>query len=111
MVNVKPAVYTELCKVATNVSNVYPSDWATFPVVQYTLENNQEYETLLDETETASYIRIKVDVWGKEEYPSDICISVTDKLKILGYRRTDYMDVPDPSGLKHSILRYEKIVE
>jgi hypothetical protein len=110
MENVKPAVYTALCQVATNVSDVYPTDWATFPIVQYTLEQNKERTTLLDGTEADSYIRIKVDVWDKGS-TSSMCANVTTKMKSLGYVRTDYMDVPDPSGLHHSLLRFEIIKE
>ena len=33
MINIKPVIYKELQKVADNVTDTYPSDWETFPVV------------------------------------------------------------------------------
>lgn len=110
MVNVKPAVYSALCEVATNVSDVYPTDWAHFPVVQYTQEQNSERSTLLDGAEADSYIRIKIDIWN-DSSTSSICENVTTKMKSLGCVRTDCGDKPDPSGLKHSLLRFEIIKE
>ena len=110
MVNVKPVVYTALCEVAKNVNKAYPTDWATFPIVQFTLEQNKENSTLLDGTESESYIRIRIDVWDKAP-TFGICEDVTVKMKSFDYVRTDYMDVPDPSGLNHSIIRFETIKE
>ncbi len=113
MVNVKPAVYTALCQVdnlENHVTDVYPTDWSDLPAVQYTLESNRERTTLLDGTEADSYIRIRIDVWN-DSSTSNICANVTTKMKSLGYVRTDYMDVPDPSGLKHSLMRFEIIKE
>ena len=40
MINVKPLIYKELSKIATNVTDTYPADWETFPVVIYLEEEN-----------------------------------------------------------------------
>ena len=44
MKNVKDQIYAALCKVADNVTDVYPANWAQFPVIQYTEEDNSVIE-------------------------------------------------------------------
>lgn len=41
MINIKPVIYKELQKVADNVTDTYPSDWETFPVVIFLEEQNK----------------------------------------------------------------------
>ncbi|VKF24499.1 conserved structural protein, putative [Streptococcus pneumoniae] len=41
MINIKPVIYKELQKVADNVTDTYPSDWETFPVVIFLRRTKQ----------------------------------------------------------------------
>ena len=49
MRNVKDQVFAALEKVFGNVTDQYPKDWADFPAVQYTEEENKVYEKKLHE--------------------------------------------------------------
>ena len=85
MKNVKDQIYAALCKAADNVTDVYPANWAQFPVIQYTEEDN----SVIERTD------------NKED----------KEIATLGLVRTACMDVPDPSGLKHKQMRYEGIID
>lgn len=111
MVNKKPQVYEALLECADNVNDCYPSDWATFPVVQYTEEDNREHTVISDNVESKSYLRYKIDIWTKKESTSSITALINQKLRALGFQRTQCTDAPDPSGLKHKIMRFECVID
>ena len=96
MINIKPVIYKELQKVADNVTDTYPDDWENVPVVIFLEEQNKPGEWF-DDQEKKSHIRYKVDIY--EVFAS------------LGLRRTDCQDVPDPSHLRHKLMRFEGIVD
>ena len=109
MINVKPQIYEALKKVCDNVNDGYPSDWANFPVVSYIEENNStRYWT--DGREQYANIRFKIDIWCKNQSTSNLAILVDDEMNKLGLKRTQALDVPDPSGLKHKVLRYDGLI-
>ena len=87
MINIKPVIYKELQKVADNVTDTYPSDWETFPVVIFLEEQNKPGDWFDD----------------KEQ--------INQIFESLGLRRTDCQDVPDPSHLRHKVMRFEGVVD
>lgn len=109
MKNVKDQVYAALEVVFANVTDQYPKDWATLPALQYIEEENKVYEHT-NEGECKSYVRYKIDIWdSKSTSPS--ALGVDKALAALGLVRTGCKDEPDPSGMKHKVMRYEAIID
>lgn len=109
MINIKPIIYKELKKISDNVNDTYPSDWSTFPIVQYVEEDNKTH-TKTDDKEQLAYIRYKIDIWN-DRSTSDIAVAVDEVLSNLGFERTQCLDTPEPSQLKHKVMRYEGIID
>lgn len=109
MINIKPVIYKELQKVADNVIDTYPDDWENFPVVIFLEEQNKPGEWY-DEKERKSNIRYKVDIFDKDS-TSSLAVEIDKIFASLGLRRTDCQDVPDPSHLRHKLMRFEGIVD
>lgn len=109
MINIKPVIYKELQKVADNVTDTYPDDWENFPVVIFLEEQNKPGEWY-DEKERKSSIRYKVDIFDKDS-TSSLAVEIDKIFASLGLRRTDCQDVPDPSRLRHKLMRFEGIVD
>ncbi|MGL5086173.1 MAG: hypothetical protein ACRC68_10750 [Clostridium sp.] len=109
MINIKPIIASELKKVVTNVNDCYPSDWATFPVVQYTEESNVTH-TKTNDVERLANIRYRIDIWN-ERSTSDTVLAVDAVLSTLGLKRVFCSDVPEPSQLRHKVMRYEGIID
>lgn len=119
---VKDQVYAALCTAfdENTVSDVYPSNWADLPAVQYTEEENRVQEKTND-GEERSYVRYRVDIWHNRSTSEAAhrvdqvmgCPRSDDRIagiEPLGLVRTTCSDVPDPSGLKHKQMRYEGII-
>lgn len=109
MINIKPVIFKELQKVADNVTDTYPSDWENFPVVIFLEEQNKPGEWF-DDAEKKSNIRYKVDIFDKDS-TSNLAVEINKIFASLGLRRTDCQDVPDPSHLRHKLMRFEGIVD
>lgn len=109
MKNVKEQVYSALLAVTDNVSDTYPKDWANFPTIQYVEEDNSVYERT-DNTEQLAKVSYKVDIWHNQN-TSETALAVDKAISVLGLVRTMCSDKPDPSGLKHKVMRYEGIID
>lgn len=109
MINIKPIITKSLKAVFNNVNDSYPSDWATFPVVQYIEEDNKTH-CKTDDKEQEAYIRYKIDIWN-ERSTSDIAVAVDEVFSSLGFKRTQCLDVPDSKELKHKVMRFEGIID
>ncbi|MDD3796827.1 MAG: hypothetical protein PHE06_12860 [Lachnospiraceae bacterium] len=109
MKNIKDQIYEALAKVFENVSDQYPKDWVDLPAIQYTEEDNKGYE-YCSEGESKSYVRYRIDIWDNKS-TSEAALKVDGALTDLGLRRTQCQDAPDPSGMKHKVMRYEMIID
>ena len=109
MKNVKDQVYAALLTVTENVSDVYPKNWVNFPTIQYVEENNSVFERT-DNVEQLAKVSYKVDIWHNQS-TSDTALAVDTAIAALGLVRTYCGDAPDPSGLKHKVMRYEGIID
>lgn len=109
MINVKDEVYAALCNVTENVTDYYPRDWEQDLAIQYMEEENKVAEET-SRGETKSYVRYRIDLWHRRS-TSAAAVSVDAELSPLGLKRTQCMDVEDPSGLKHKQMRYEGIID
>ena len=108
MKNVKDQVYAALAAVFDNVSDQYPSSWANLPAVQYVEEDNKVHEKT--DREEKSYVRYRIDIWDAKS-TSQAALKVDEALSALGLVRATCQDAPDPSGLKHKLMRYEAIID
>ncbi|MDE7436667.1 MAG: hypothetical protein K2N01_12730 [Lachnospiraceae bacterium] len=109
MKNVKDQVGNALLTVTDNVTDSYPASWANLPAIQYAEEDNRVYERT-EEGEEKSYVRYKVDIWHNMS-TSETAMQVDEAIAGLGLVRVACQDVPDPSGLKHKVMRYEGILD
>ena len=109
MKNVKDQIYSALAGAFGNVTDQYPKDWAELPAVQYTEEDNKVYEHTA-QGEEKSYVRYRVDIWHNRS-TSESALKVDKALAAHGLVRTLCQDTPDPSGLKHKVMRYEAIID
>lgn len=109
MKNVKDQVFMALDSVFERVTDQYPKDWAELPAIQYTEEDNKVYEHT-GEGEMKSYVRYRVDIWHNRS-TSQAALDTDAAMSALGLVRTMCQDAPDPSGLKHKIMRYEAIID
>lgn len=109
MKNVKDQVFVALCEKFENVTDQYPKDWADFPAVQYSEEDNRSYERTT-EGECKSYVRYLINIWHNKN-TSEAALLVDEAMSGIGLVRTMCQDAPDPSGLKHKVMRYEGIID
>lgn len=109
MINVKDQVYEALQGAAENVSDIYPTDWAQLPAVQYTEEANNVV-TKTDEEEQYAYLRYRIDIWDRLS-TSQTALAVDAAIAPLGLTRIECADVPDPSGMRHKQMRYEGTID
>lgn len=109
MINIKPLIYQELSKLTANVTDTYPDDWETFPVVIFLEEQNKPFD-YYDDKEQKSEIRYKIDVFDKAS-TSDLSVKINEVFAKLGLKRLDATDVPEPNHLKHKVMRFEGIVD
>lgn len=109
MINVKDQVYAALCKVTENVTDYYPRDWEKNLAIQYMEEENKVVE-YTDTQEQKAYCRYRIDIWARKS-TSATALAVDSAVAALGLKRTQCMDVEDPSGLKHKQMRYEMVID
>lgn len=109
MINVKDQVYEAIKPLTENVSDGYPKDWEKLPAIQYTEENNAVYEWV-DGQESKATLIYRIDIWHNRS-TSEMAGLVDQRVATLGLRRTMCTDTPDPSGLKHKVMRYEGIID
>lgn len=109
MINVKPYIYSKLKELADNVTDTYPADWENFPVIIYLEEENKPFE-VTDNKEQKTTLRYKVDIFHNDS-TSDLAIKVDEVFSSLGLVRTSSIDTPDPTHLRHRVMRFEGILD
>ena len=122
MRNIKDQVYSALTAMFGEdaVTDQYPQSWADLPAIQYTEEDNKVLERT-DEGETKSYVRYRIDIFHNRS-TSAAALEVEQALGYpmegqrgdvdpLGLSRTMCQDTPDPSGMKHKVMRYDAIID
>lgn len=109
MINIKDQIYQRLNEVLENVTDTYPSNWASIPAIQYTEEENSVYEWA-DDKEVSSYLRYRIDIWDNKS-TSETALKVDEIMAGFGLKRIGCADVADPTGLRHKQMRYEAILD
>lgn len=108
MINVKDQIFDVLSKRLKNVSDTYPKNWTDLPAIEYVEEENRVYE--FTDKEEKSFCRYRIDIWDTKS-TSKVALTVDEVMSELGLKRTQCMDVDDPSGMKHKVMRYEVIID
>lgn len=108
MKNVKDKVFEALDAVFDNVGDQYPEDWTDLPAVLYVEEENKVYERT--DKEEKAIVRYRIDIWDNQS-TSESAMKVDEALAGIGLVRTQCKDEPDPSRMKHKIMRYEGIID
>ena len=114
MKNVKDEVNAALLTITENVSDSYPKEWAqNGPTIQFTEEENSVFEgTSCAEgmREEKAKVRYRIDIWAHKN-TSPTAVAVDNVVSALGLKRIGCADTPDPSGMKHKVMRYEGIID
>lgn len=108
MINVKDIIYDKISK-QYDISDSYPQSFAVLPAIQYSEEENNVFE-FTDDEEASSYIRYRFDIWDNKSTSKTAC-DIDKMMAELGFKRISCSDTPDPSGLKHKLMRYEAIID
>lgn len=109
MINVKDQVYAALNQAADNVSDLYPTDWANLPAVQYTEEANNVF-TKTDAEEQMAQLRYRIDIWDTKS-TSALALLIDEKVSALGLTRIECADIADGTGMRHKQMRYEGVID
>lgn len=109
MINVKPDVYRELKTITDNVTDAYPQDWESFPVVVYLEDENKPFEMTI-EGEQKSDITYTVHIWS-DRSTSEVAVKIDEAFAKLGFKRTTSQDVPDNQALRHKLMRFQGIID
>lgn len=109
MLNVKDEIYKALQSVTDNVTDHYPRDWEKDLSIQFMEEENKVVE-YTDMREQKAYCRYRIDIWARKS-TSDAAVAVDAAVSKLGLKRTQCMDVEDPTGWKHKQMRYEMVID
>ncbi len=113
MINVKDEIFAALNWQFDNVSDQYPEDFVKLPAIQYIEEENKVLEHTFSGKqvkEDKSQLRYRIDIWDTKS-TSPTAVTVDDVLSNLGLVRTQCMDSPSESGIRHKIMRYEGIID
>ena len=94
-----------LCK----TYNGYPTNWNTFPCISFTCENN-DMANKCDDKEFTSYIAYKIDIFNKSSNYT-LITKINDYFVNKGFTRRQCKDIPDNSGLVHTVMRFDIYVD
>lgn len=106
MINPKEQIYSILSGIAGNVTNGYPDDWTTFPVISY-IEEEDRPGIVRADGEAKTYYRYKIDIWTDGTSTTVIASEIKDAFAKLGWQRKQSADVEELTGLKHKVIRFE----
>lgn len=109
MYDVKPQVLALLDTIPdVTVTAQYPQSFANLPHISFYEVGNDEnvtaYPGLLTE------VSIQVDIWH-ERSTGSLAQQADELLNSIGFRRQMAMDMADPSGVNHKIMRYRGIID
>ena len=109
MINVKSEVYDAIKGITESVSDSYPTSWVNLPAIQYTEEDNSVAEWC-DGKESKAHLLYRIDIWNNKS-TSEAAMKIDEAIAPLGLRRIVCTDTPDPSQLKHKVMRYEGTID
>lgn len=105
MINFKPNIVKALKRVLENVTEEYPDTFERLPCITYTEELNVPY-SICSNGERISTLEYRIDIWSNTS-TSELKQQINEQITQLGFTRSFCQDIKDPSGLKHTVLRFE----
>lgn len=109
MINFKPELVGLLKSVSNNVVETFPNDWADLPVLVYEEENNTPH-TVTTQGEAMTLLRYRIEIYSNES-TSSLKTQINAKLTERGFTRVFSQDMNDINGRRHTVLRYEGVVD
>ena len=106
----KPEVYAALATIP-NVTVLQGSQKTivNVPALTFYVSDNSAELDLANEISKQD-VQVTVDVWAANSTAADSLLSqVESKLRVLGYRLSFTMDVPDPENICHINTRFDAI--
>lgn len=109
MINYKPEIVNALKKVHSNITEEYPDNFSNLPCITYTEERNVPH-SICTNGERISTLEYRVDIWSNSS-TSRFKQEIDRQMVLLGFIRSFCQDVKDPSGLKHTVMRFETHID
>lgn len=109
MINFKPEIVKILKKVDKNVVETFPSDWSKFPILVYEEENNTPH-TIATEGECLTLLRYRIEIYSNNS-TSEIKGKIDELMTKRGFTRIMSLDSNDLQGRRHSVMRYEGVID
>lgn len=109
MINYKPNIVKILNSISENVSETYPNEWASLPIIIYEEENNTPHTTTSN-GEAMSLLRYRIEIYSNES-TSLLKEQINASMTKVGFTRIFTTDTNDMSGRRHSIMRYEGVID
>lgn len=109
MINLKPEIVKLLKRINNNVAESFPSDWSKFPILVYEEENNTPY-TIAIEGECLTLLRYRIEIYSNSS-TSEIKGKIDELMAVRGFTRIMSLDSNDLQGRRHSVMRYEGVID
>lgn len=109
MINYKPTIVKALKQVIENVTEEYPDNFKNLPCVTYMEEVNIPH-SICTNGERISTLEYRIDIWSTTS-TSELKQQINGQITQLGFTRSFCQDVKDPSGLKHTVMRFETHID
>lgn len=109
MINLKPEIVKLLKTVNENVVDTFPDDWTKFPILVYEEENNTPYTTTA-EGESRTLLRYRIEIYSKTS-TSPFKAKIDEVMTKRGFTRAMCLDTNDLGGRRHTIMRYEGVID
>lgn len=113
MINLKPKIYKLLKNITKNVVESYPDsnfDWNnSLPLLIYEEENNTPH-TITTDGESMTLLRYRIEIYSKES-TSLLKTKIDTSMTELGFTRGMCLDQNDIGNRRHTIMRYEGVVD
>lgn len=113
MINLKPKIYKLLKNITKNVVESYPDsnfDWNnSLPLLIYEEENNTPH-VITSAGESMTLLRYRIEIYSKES-TSPLKMKIDNSMTQLGFTREMCLDQNDIGNRRHTIMRYEGVID
>jgi len=108
MISMKEVIMEELSQVCDNVTDSYPKDDATYPLL-LCLENDNHVKVTFDGKESISYLKYKIDILDLKD-TTELTFEVNKIMAKLGFKRIKCKDILETDRKRKSIY-YDALLD